>query len=205
MSKFRAGRADPAGEPRPRQLSRTETHDLGMIIRDRAKVLKSYAEEQAAACLADFEAKLAAVYEFDDDAVWRKAVEAANKVCEEAQAVINARCKALGIPKDFAPGMGVVWHGRGQNALSGRRVELRRVAKTSVEAMLRAAMTRIDKQSLHLRTQVVGMGIMSPEAKLFLESLAPIEESMRMLEFVEIERKLATARLPDYTRGGFNT
>jgi hypothetical protein len=77
------------------------------------------------------------------------------------------------------------------------------VAKTTVEAMFRAAVTRIDKQSLHLRTQVVGMGIMSAEAKLFLESLAPIEESMRMLEFTEIERKFAANRLPDYTQGGF--
>lgn len=199
MSKRRAEHE----EPKPRQLSRTETHDLGMIIRDRAKVLKSYAEEQAAACMADFEQKLAATYEFDDDEVWKKAAQAALDAANAAQEIITKRCKELGIPKDFAPGLSVSWLGRGQNALTSRRTELRRVAKTSIEAMRRAAETRIDKQSLHLRTQVVGMGIMSAEAKMFLESLAPIEESMQMLEFVEIERKLGQARLPDYTHGGF--
>lgn len=202
--KLSSRRRDPTEPEKPRQLSRTETHDLGMIIRDRAKVLKSYAEEQAAACMADFEKKVAAVYAFDDDEVWKKAAMEAQAAAVAAQEVIAERCKALGIPKDFAPGVGLVWHGRGESALAGRRAELRRVAKTTIEAMVKAAVTRIDKQSLHLRTQIVGMGIMSLEAKLFLESLAPIEESMQMLEFVEIERKLATNRLPDYTRGGFD-
>ena len=63
-----------------RTLSRNETHDLGMIIKDRAKVLRAHAEEQAAACLADFEKKLAAVYTFDQDEVWKVATEEALKV-----------------------------------------------------------------------------------------------------------------------------
>jgi len=198
-------KADSIEPAKPRQLSRTETHDLGMIIKDRAKVLKSYADEQAAACMADFEKKLAKVYAFDEDEVWHKANKMAHEAMEAAQQIITERCKALGIPKDFAPGLSMMWHGRGQNAIASRRSELRRVAKTTVDAMVKAATTQIDKQSLHLRTQVVGMGIMSPEAKLFLESLAPIEDSMQMLEFVEIERKLTTQRLPDYTRGGLGS
>ena len=48
-----------------RPLSRQETHDLGMIIKERAKVLKAHADAQAAACLADFEQKLAAEYKFE--------------------------------------------------------------------------------------------------------------------------------------------
>ena len=73
---------------------------------------------------------------------------------------------------------------------SYRRNELRRVAKASIDAMTKAAITKIEKQALDLRTQVVGMGLLSPDAKLFLESLAPVEESMRALDFGEIERKL---------------
>ena len=73
---------------------------------------------------------------------------------------------------------------------SYRRNELRRVAKASIDAMTKAAITKIGKQALDLRTQVVGMGLLSPDAKLFLESLAPVEESMRALDFGEIERKL---------------
>ena len=74
--------------------------------------------------------------------------------------------------------------------MSQRRTELRRVAKSSIEAMKLAAVTKIEKQSLELRTQVVAMGLLSAEAKMFLESLAPIEDAMRSLDFVEVERRL---------------
>ena len=54
--------------------------------------------------------------------------------------------------------------------------------------MTKAAITKIEKQALDLRTQVVGMGLLSADAKMFLESLAPVEEWMRALDFGEIER-----------------
>lgn len=177
-------------EAAARQLSRNETHDLSMIIKDRTKVLKAHAEEQAAACIADFEKQIAAVYSWDQDEIWKKATEEAFKVCKDVQDKIDARCKELGIPKTFAPQLGVSWQGRGENASRDRRTELRRVAKTSVEAMLKAAITKIEHQSLDLRTQVVSMGLLSPEARLFLESLAPVTDAMRSLDFHDIEKKL---------------
>lgn len=173
-----------------RQLSRTETHDLSMIIKDRTKVLRAHAEEQAAACMADFETKMATIYTFDQDDVWRKATEEARKVVEQSRDEIAKRCRDLGIPKSFAPDIGISWQGRGENAMTQRRAELRRVAKTSIEAMTKAAITKIEKQSLDLRTQIVSMGLLSPDAKVFLESLAPVEEAMRSLDFGEIERRL---------------
>jgi hypothetical protein len=173
-----------------RVLSRNETHDLSMIIKDRAKVLKAHAEEQAAQCIADFEQKLAAVYSWDQDEIWQAATEEAQKVVADCQAKIAARCEKLGIPKTFAPTIGMSWSGRGENALNSRRVELRRVAKTSIEAMMKAAITKIEKQSLELRTQVVALAVLSDAARVFLESLAPVDEAMRSLDFAEIEQKL---------------
>ena len=177
-------------EEAPRKLSRTETHDLSMVIKDRTKVLRAHAEEQAAACLADFETKMATVYTFDQDEVWKKATEEARKVVEQSQNTIAKRCKELGIPASFAPSISASWQGRGENMLAARRTELRRVAKASIDAMTKAAITKIEKQALDLRTQVISMGLISPDAKMFLESLAPVEESMRALDFGEIERKL---------------
>lgn len=174
----------------PRQLSRNETHDLSMIIKDRTKVLKAHAEEQAAHCMADFEKKLAAIYSWDQDEIWKAAAEKAMEVVKEAQGQVAKRCEEMGIPKSFAPALSVSWQGRGENALSQRRTELRRVAKASIEAMTKAAITKIEKQSLDLRTQVVGMGLLSSDAKFFLESLAPVEEAMHSLDFGEIERQL---------------
>lgn len=173
-----------------RKLSRQETHDLSMIIKDRTKVLRAHADEQAAACMADFETKMATIYKFDQDEVWKQATEEAQKVVHESQIKIAKRCKELGIPQAFAPSISASWQGRGENMLTSRRAELRRVAKASIDAMTKAAITKIEKQSLDLRAQVVGMGLLSADAKMFLESLAPIEDSMRSLDFGEIERKL---------------
>ena len=178
------------GGARSSALSRSETHDLSMIIKDRTKVLRAHAEEQAAACIADFEKKLAAVYEFDQDEVWKAATEEARKVVAECQEKIAKRCQKLGIPRTFAPEIGMSWLGRGENALASRRAELRRVAQSSIAAMTKAAITKIEKQSLELRTQVVAMGLLSDGAKVFLDSLAPVEEAMHSLDFAEIEQKL---------------
>src|SRR5262252_7983285 len=104
--------------------------------------------------------------------------------------MIAERCKELGIPKTFAPSIALSWHARGENALAMRRAELRRVAKSSVDAMMKAAVTKIEKQALELRTQVVGLGLLSADARIFLESLAPVDEAMRMLDFHEMEKKL---------------
>lgn len=174
----------------PRRLSRNETHDLSMIIKDRSKVLKAHAEEQAAACMADFEKKMATIYTWDQDETWKKATEEAMRVVKESQEAIGLRCKELGIPPTFAPSISASWAGRGENMLASRRAELRRVAQSSIAAMTKAAITKIEKQSLELRSQVVGMGLLSAEAKMFLESLAPIEDSMRSLDFGEIEKRL---------------
>lgn len=173
-----------------RKLSRNETHDLSMIIKERTKVLKAHAEEQAAVCMADFEKQLAATYSWDQDDVWKAAAQRAKDAAERAAEEIAKRCEELGIPKTFAPSISIMWAGRGENALSARRVELRRVAKTSIEAMTKAAITKIEKQSLDLRTQVVGLGLLTGNARMFLESLAPVEDAMRSLDFHEIEKKL---------------
>lgn len=190
----------------PDKLTRAQTHDLSMIIKDRTKVLRAHADEQAAACMADFEKKMAAVYSWDEDETWKQAAERAQAIVKASQETIAERCKELGIPKTFAPSLSLNWNGRGENALVSRRVELRRVAKAEIDAMHKALITRIEKQALDLRTQVVAMGLYSPEAKLFLESLAPIEDAMRALSFEEVERKLEKEhqqRLEDRRRFGY--
>lgn len=177
-------------DEKPRRLSRQETHDLSMIIKDRTKVLESHAEEQAQRCLADFENKLSKIYTYDQDEVWKRATEEAMAEVQKAQDKIEERCRKLGIPKDLSPQLRLSWEGRGQMKTATRRAELRRVAKSEVEAMKAAAMTKIKRQSLDLRTQVVAMGLLTPEATMFLESLAPVEEAMGSIDFGEIEKKL---------------
>lgn len=177
-------------QERPRVLSRNETHDLSMIIKDRVKVLEAHANEQAAKCLSQFEKEIAARYQFDADEVWAEAVAEAQKVVAEAQDKIAKRCEKLGIPAMFAPGLELDWRKRGENMVASRRAELRRIAQATVDAMKKAALTKIMKQSLDLRTQVVAMGLLSPDAKMFLESLAPVEDAMKGLDFAAVELTL---------------
>jgi hypothetical protein len=173
-----------------RKLSRHETHDLGMIIKDRAKVLKAHIDAEKATVLADFEKQIAAVYTFDQDDTWKAATEKALEVVREAQEIIAKRCEEIGIPKTFAPTLTASWQGRGENAIKERRNELRRVAKAEVEAMAARAVVKVERDSLDLRTQVVAMGLLSPEATTFLNTLKPVEEVMHRLDFANVEQKL---------------
>lgn len=177
-------------ETTTRRLARHETHDLGMIIKDRTKVLEAHADEQAAKCLADFEKKLSSIYSYDQDEVWKRATEEALAEVQKAQDKIDERCRKLGIPKDLSPQLKLSWEGRGQMKTESRRNELRRVAKSEIEAMKSAAITKIRRQSLDLRTQIVAMGLLTPEATLFLESLSPVEDAMTSIDFAAIETKL---------------
>jgi hypothetical protein len=172
------------------RLSRQEAHDLSMIIKDRGKVLKAHVEEHAAQCLADFEGNLAKRYTWDQDTTWKEATEKAMALVTEAQKVVEQCCAEMGIPQAFAPKLHLSWQDRGENALTERRTEMRCVAVAQIEAMKAAALTRIERQSLDLRTQVVSASLLSPEARLFLESLAPVEEAMRALDFAEIESRV---------------
>ena len=173
-----------------RRLSRQETHDLGMIIKERTKVLRAHAAEQAAACMADFEKKLSTIYSYDQDEVWKRVTEEAMEVIKKAQEKIEAQAAKKGIPRDLAPRLLLGWEGRGQMKAASRRAELRRVAKAECDAMLAAATTKIERQSLALRTQVVSMALLTPEASIFLESLAPVEEAMHAIDFAAIETKM---------------
>jgi vacuolar-type H+-ATPase subunit H len=170
-----------------RRLDRAEAHDLGMIIKERTRYLETVVDQLAAERLADFETKMAQVYRWDQDDVWEKATREAAEVVRKAQEQIEKRCKELGIPAQFAPGLELQWRSRGQNLAKSRREELRRVARGQIEAMKQKALSEVRKQGLDLRTQVVTMSVVSGSAKLFLESLAPVEDAMHALDFKAVE------------------
>lgn len=192
-------------EALPQRLSRSESHDLSMIIKDRSKVLKAHVEEQAARRLAEFEQQISSVFTWNQEETWREATEHAQAVIADSNRKILDHCKTLGIPPQFAPGLTLTWHARGQNAIEWRRTELRLAAKAKIEAMKRAATTKIEQQSLDLRTQVVAMGVVSADAKLFLESLAPVSEAMKSLDVHAITAELDARdqQQPRRLPGGF--
>jgi len=158
----------------PRKLSRNESHDLSMIIKDRTKVLRAHAEEQAAACMADLRAAgWRRVYTFDQNEVWQKATMEAQRVVQESQKAIREALQRAGHPADL--------RAVDQRQLAGPRRE-HAVGSPHRAAARGAIVHRCDDEggdSPRLKSRrsicarrLVGMGLLSADAKMFLESLA---------------------------------
>src|SRR3954453_3284624 len=90
-------------------MTNREREDLQRLVRQREKVLKSAAAERSAQLLADFENQMGSQYAFDDDDVWAKAKETAQREVDKAQKIVAARGQELGIPKQFAPSLHLSW------------------------------------------------------------------------------------------------
>lgn len=185
-------------------MTKGERQELGQLIRKRERVMKTHAHQRTAELLAEFDASSAKIYHWDEDSVWAEAQASAMKAVEVAQAIIAARCAELGIPAEFAPGLQAQWYGRGHNAVASRRAELRRAAKSKIEAMEAAAVSRIEILSLEAQTEVVANGLESEAAKAFLGSMQSVEALMAPVDPVELQKLLevehARARKADTDR-----
>jgi hypothetical protein len=167
-------------------MTRTEREDLQRLIRQREKVLKSTAKLRSAELLADFENQMGQQYSFDQDEVWRKATEAADREVKKCQAQIEARCAELGIPQQFAPKLAYHWYSRGENAFKERRVELRKMATAQIEAIEKKAITEIELRSVEAQTQLAVAGLTSEAARSFVDKLPAIAVLMPKLSFAEL-------------------
>lgn len=168
-------------------MTKAERTELGQLIRKRERVMKADAATRSAQMLAEFDAQSAAIYSFDDDETWRAATLAAQEAVAAAQQMIADRCREMGIPAEFAPGVSMGWYGRGQNAVASRRAELRRMAKSRIEAMELEARAKIERLSLTAQTEVITHGLQSDAAKTFLEAMPSLEALMPSLDAGEIK------------------
>lgn len=117
----------------------------------------------------------------------------AEQAVVEADKIIAARCEALGIPREFAPGISFGWHGRGHNAVTNRRVELRRAAKSKIEALEAAAISAIEKISLQSQTELLTQGLETDSARLFLNSMPNMQTLMPSVQVADMQALLDTA------------
>lgn len=168
-------------------MTKGEREDLQRLVRQREKVQKSAARLRSAELLADFDNQLAAEYRFDDDAVWAEAARQAKAAIDQAQAEIAARCRTLGIPDEFAPGLELAWSHRGYgNNVKARREELRRAARSRIEALEAGALVAIESASVDAQTRLALAGVTSDAARGFVDSLPAVEGLMAKLSLDEI-------------------
>lgn len=180
-------------------MTRADRETLVKIARQRERLAKSEADERAANLIADFELQMDREFKFDESAVWEAATVAATAVVAEANAKIAAECERLGIPKEFAPGLNIYWHGKGQNATSFRRGELRRIAKRKVEAVTQTARTQIERKSIETQERIMVGGLTADAAKLFLEQMPTAASLMPQLQLDEVRAMLPKPKsIEDY-------
>ena len=176
-----------------KRMTNADRGELLSLIRKREKVMRAAAVQRSADLLAEFDAQSAKIYHWDEDATWAKAKEEAEQAVADAEKVIAARCEALGIPREFAPGISFAWHGRGHNAVNSRRTELRRAAKSKIEALEAHAVAQIEKISLQSQTDLLTQGLETDSAKLFLNSMPNMQTLMPSVQVADMQALVDTA------------
>jgi hypothetical protein len=165
-------------------MIKSEREDLQRLVRRREKVEISAAKQRSADLLADFESQMASEFRFNADVVWAEAAREAQHEIDKAQKRIAERCRELGIPEQFAPGLNLRWHHRSyDNSVKQRRDELRRVAQAQVEALERQAVVRIQQASVEAQTDLALAG---EAARNFIERLPTVESLMPALSYNEL-------------------
>ena len=185
-------------------MTKGERSELLSLVKKRERVMKAQAEERSAALLAEFDAQSAKIYHYDDDAVWAQLFAETQALVEKAQAEISKRAVERGIPAEFAPGIHFGWHGRGHNAVADRRVELRRAAKSKIEAMQKEAISKIERLSLEAQTEIVASGLTSDGARAFLDAMPKLEQLMPPVEVGEMQTLIETRRAERKQLGYYN-
>ena len=181
-------------------MTKGERDQLLSLIRKREKVMRAKAQERSALLLAEFDAQSAKIHHWDDDAVWAKVHQQATLAVENARVTIAARCAEMGIPAEFAPDLKIYWSGRGHNAVMERRTELRRAAKSRIEAIETEALSKIEQLSLEAQTQIIAHGLESDAAKMFLDQMPALETLMPSLDFPRIQQLLDAKRAEERQR-----
>lgn len=171
-------------------MNKTDRESLLRIARMREKVTKSGLAEAGAQLLVDLDTQLATSYKFDSDEIWKEALHLANQAAKAAQAEVQKRCRELGIPDRFAPSIsGPGWRSMGEQAVKERQTELRQLARTQVDAMIKTGKRKVEEISLEVQTRIIASGL-STEAKAFLDSMPTPEQLMPRLNLGELEKML---------------
>ena len=183
--------SEPTATP---TMTRNERESLAKLMRQRERVAKTNATARSAHLLAEFEAQLDRQYAYDEDVVWASATAMATEVVAQAQRAIEKRCEELGIPPQFAPGLSVGWYGRGRNALSSERAELRRLARRRIEEIEAKARSAIEQASLNAQEGLMLGGLTTDAARTYIESLPSVDALMPTLDVAAVQAGLSSPK-----------
>jgi hypothetical protein len=169
-------------------ITRSDRDALLRYDRSRVKARKDDAEAYGAYLLAQFEEQVAREYSFNEDSTWSAAVAAAEAAVNQARHQIAERCAALGIPRWAQPELGgAYWYDRGANACKKRRAELRKVAESKAEALVKQAKAQIERDSLNFQSQLLTGSLTTAAGKALLDALPPVASLMPPLNLTDFK------------------
>ena len=88
------------------------------------------------------------------------------------------------------------WYGRGENSTAERRVELRKVATTRIDALAKAAKTHIERRSVEIQTELLAGRLTTDAAQAFLAAMPTADQLMPVLDLGAIQRQIHAGEAP---------
>lgn len=167
-------------------MTKSERSDLAKLARMRERVARAEVDQRAAELRADVEQQLSAEYRFSDEA-WAAVTATAADAVRIADAEVARICRERGIPDEFRPGLQTSWYGRGRNAITSRRAELRKAAYARVEADAKQAKHKIAAASVEIQTSLLAAGMTTEAAREFLSSMPTPAQLMPPLDVKTLE------------------
>ena len=167
-------------------MSKADRASVALLARKRAKVARAMIGERVKALRADVEDQLSAEYRFDDD-VWAAITTQAQRTVATADAQIAEICRQTGVPEHLRPSLNLSWHSRGENALSTRRAELRKLAQSRIDAAAESAKVTIEANLLDVETELVRDGLESAQAVAFLDAMPTPEQLVPAVDVTALQ------------------
>jgi hypothetical protein len=104
-------------------MIKIEFERVQRFLEKQEKVAIETVKARSMEVMADFENQMGQRYSYDDDPVFAQLRQQAEQYEAKIQKGVAARCRELGIAKQFMPHYSGYWSERGENALSDRRIE----------------------------------------------------------------------------------
>lgn len=81
----------------------------------------------------------------------------------------------------------MAWYGRGRSSVKGERIEMRRAGTKQVKAAQKSAFAAIERRSLETQEQIMVGGLITEDARQFLEGMPTAESLMPALAMDKAE------------------
>lgn len=176
----------------PKGMTTRERSDLQQLARMNARVAKADVDAVAAQRLAEFEQEITRDWTTQELFISDLVDEVKIKVAE-INALIDERCEAEGIRPELRPIMGSGPY-LNPRLRKDRELELRRLARTELDAAAKRAKTEIDRQTASICGEIVASGLTSADAHAMLSRVDTADALVPSLEVSKVEALLGRGR-----------